>query len=1413
MLLGFTGVTTKLKTQTITPPSHPPQHFQPPSCRRNLPTSSHRITSASPALAHPVTHRYNFEMEQEDILKLREASTESRFEEEEEAETERLSDTAFPHLKSFSLQLLELLRNPQNQNQKQSSVIPDLLRFLRNSSSSSLQPFFDYTLFPLLLLLDAAIHCRSKVDSQEKFTISDVPKMPFKVSDSVAEGVVNCLEELLRKCHLKSVDQMVVLLKKLTYGALLSPSEASEEFREGIILCFRALLLSLHSCSNVSCSCKQIPGLPALSDNMYDTLHKSFKYGSESEECLLAFLRSETASAAIGHWLSLLLKAADTEAGRGHRGSARLRTEAFKTLRVLVAKVGSADALAFFLPGVVSQFAKVLHGTKTMISGAAGSVESIDQAIRGLAEFLMIVLKDNDNSPALDIEATSNFDSNECKSTLSLLEELRQLPVKTNVEDRNVESGKISCSQTQLQETGSTDLDRENLSLHVNRTKIWMQKTSSNVNKLLRATFPHICIHPAQKVRKGLVDAIKGLLVECRNTLGESRLMLLECLCALVFDDSDDVSSTAQNFLEFLFSQNWKPLIERDANEIFIRHLEKLPKVVLGNEESLAVLHSRQLLTIIFYSGPHLLVDHLQSPVATARFLDVFAASISHNSVFSGSLDKIISANRSSTQGYLPSIAELKSGANFFNYGLPHINSGSCETPKCSLIEEKSIEESLNTAQKNYELPRMPPWFGYVGSQKLYQPLAWMLRLVGLSLVADCRSEGLLSNVIETLLGYLRKLVSDLRFKEYNKESWQSWYDRTGSGQLLRQASTAACMLNEIMFGLSDQAINDFSRMFHRSAIKRGVQVHSLELDCAFHESFWTIPKDKGARSHIVDCIGGILHEYLSAEVWNVPVERGVPDIQLNVAFEDISLYFFQDATMLHEVIIDGVGIFNLCLGRDFVSSGFLHSSLYLLLESLSSSNFKVRNAADSVLHILSTTSGYATVGQLVLEYADYVIDSICRQLRHLDLNHDVPNMLASMLSYIGVAHKILPLLEEPMRSVSMELEILGRHQHPDLTIPFLKAVAEIAKASKREACLLPTQAESFAVHVRSVISNSEEPTQDQWEVILFKLNDSRRYRRTVGSIAGSCITAATPLLASFKLEICLATLDIIEGGMLALAEVEAAYKHERETKEATEEALQSRSLYQLKDTLDTTEEGADENRLLPAMNKIWPFLVTCIKNRNPVPVRRCLNVISKVVQICGGDFFTRRFKTDETHFCKLLTTSPFRKMSFKEEKIPLQLPYRSSSASSDDSLAETSYLKVQIAMLNMIADLCRDKRSASALELVLKKISGLVVGIACSSVVGLRDASVNALHGLASIDPDLIWLLLADIYYTVKKTETLPPCGSDLPQISEILPLPSSPKEHLYVQYGGQSHGFDIDMASVEVVFTKFDSHYQMYS
>ncbi|PQM38627.1 uncharacterized protein Pyn_06456 [Prunus yedoensis var. nudiflora] len=1268
------------------------------------------------------------------------------------AEEER--SRVFTQLKAYCFELLELLQNPK----KHSSALSSLLHFLRQSPSHALQPFFDYTLFPFLLLLDAAVDCRTskKLGSKEKVVSSNVSKKPQKVSDSVAEGVLQCLEELLKKCLLGSADQMVVVLKKLTYGALLSPSDASEEFREGVIKCFRAMLLNLLPCSDESCACKQIFGMPMLLENrdLKDPLSRSSKYDSEPDECLLAFLQSQAASAAVGHWLSLLLNAADTEAARGHLGSARLRIEAFMTLRVLVAKVGTADALAFFLPGVVSQFAKVLHASKTMTSGAAGSGDAIDQAVRGLAEYLMIVLQDDANLSRLDMSVTVTSESNlkKYESTQSLMDELRKLPVKAH--------GPSKMSEKK------TDSGKGDRSLHVDRTNDWIEKTSIHVDKLLGATFRHICIHPAKKVRQGLLASIQGLLSKCGYTLRQSRQMLLECLCALVIDDSEEVSAGAQESLRNLFTLIGENQMGHDVAQIFTRLIDKLPKVVLGSEETLALSHAQQLLVIMYYSGPQFVVDHiLQSPVTATRFLDIFSVCMSQNSVFAGSLDKLIKS-RSSSVVYLDSVSELKAGTNITSDCLT-IMAAVPQNSKIKDIQEKGIPYASNDAQKNYELPRMPPWFFHIGSRKLYEALSGILRLVGLSLMADIQNGQHLSLITEIPLGCLRKLVSEIRMKDYNKASWHSWYNRTGSGQLLRQASTAVCILNEMIFGISDQATDFFTRIFPNSRKRR-----------------------KEVRESGAGFAGGQPFEMYLLSFVNL-VGRHTPDYEA----EDISVNFFQDTAMLHQVTIEGIGIISICLGGDFASSGFLHQSLYMLLENLVSSNYHVRSASDAVLHILAASSGYPTVGHLVLANADYVIDSICRQLRHLDIN---PHM----------------------RSVSVELEILGRHQHPELTIPFLKVIFLLFGCSrncqgiKAGGLFIAEPSRVLFVGCQGRNNDMEKKVDDdilmshvdseQWESILFKLNDSKRYRRTVGAIASSCIMAATPLLASGRQAGCLVALDIVEDGVMSLAKVEEAYRHERAAKEAIEEVIESYSLYYLQDMLDAADEGADENRLLPAMNKIWPFLVICIRNKNPVAVRRCLCVVSNTVQICGGDFFSRRFHTDGSHFWKLLSTSPFHRKPNLKEKIPLQLPYRSTSTSSEDSLAETSNLKVQVAVLNMIAELSRNRRSASALEVVLKKVSGLVVGIACSGVVGLRDASVNALQGLASMDPDLIWLLIADVYYSMKKKDIPSPPTSDIPEIFQILPPPSSPKEYLYVQYGGQSYGFDVDFPSVETVFKK---------
>nr|GEX23895.1 hypothetical protein [Tanacetum cinerariifolium] len=173
--------------------------------------------------------------------------------------------------------------------------------------------------------------------------------------------------------------------------------------------------------------------------------------------CLMLYVSAPTrliSAVTVGHWSSLLLKAADVEATRGHKGSSKIRVEAFMTLRVLL---GTTDQLAFFLPGVVSQIGKVFHVSKTMISQAAGSMEAMDHALRALTKFLMIVLQDEANISSLD---NSDIDLNMDKSPLSFLEELRHLKKQDHsqlVEKKSIQESSQSDVSKSFQEGETGD--------------------------------------------------------------------------------------------------------------------------------------------------------------------------------------------------------------------------------------------------------------------------------------------------------------------------------------------------------------------------------------------------------------------------------------------------------------------------------------------------------------------------------------------------------------------------------------------------------------------------------------------------------------------------------------------------------------------------------------------------------------------------------------------------------------------------------------------------------------------------------------------------------------------------------------------------------------------------------------------
>ncbi|XWS27539.1 hypothetical protein CRYUN_Cryun26dG0124500 [Craigia yunnanensis] len=67
------------------------------------------------------------------------------------------------------------------------------------------------------------------------------------------------------------------------------------------------------------------------------------------------------------------------------------------------------------------------------------------------------------------------------------------------------------------------------------------------------------------------------------------------CLCVLVVDDFEEISTSAQEFMEYMFSASGKHHVEHDVAVNFSRLIEKLPKTVLGSDEY-ALSHARNCL-------------------------------------------------------------------------------------------------------------------------------------------------------------------------------------------------------------------------------------------------------------------------------------------------------------------------------------------------------------------------------------------------------------------------------------------------------------------------------------------------------------------------------------------------------------------------------------------------------------------------------------------------------------------------------------------------------------------------------------------------------------------------------------------------------------------------------------------------
>jgi len=189
-----------------------------------------------------------------------------------------------------------------------------------------------------------------------------------------------------------------------------------------------------------------------------------------------------------------------------------------------------------------------------------------------------------------------------------------------------------------------------------------------------------------------------------------------------------------------------------------------------------------------------------------------------------------------------------------------------------------------------------------------------------------------LSPFVDILLDHFRRLSTELRSKNIYRDSLDRWYMKSEAGHTLRKASSAVCMLNELIYGLSDRSLGMFLQLFqNRSAqmIRTAHQNDQLTA-CVEHNErkVWGFNEQKDTKDNIIHCIGSILHEYVSPEVWDLPTEK---DVELSLTELNLPLHFYRDTTALHTVIMNSRNLNWNC----FTHFVLLFCLNYIYLESI----------------------------------------------------------------------------------------------------------------------------------------------------------------------------------------------------------------------------------------------------------------------------------------------------------------------------------------------------------------------------------------------------------------------------------------------------------------------------------------------
>ncbi|KAI8111485.1 hypothetical protein M9435_003985 [Picochlorum sp. BPE23] len=414
-------------------------------------------------------------------------------------------------------------------------VVSRLAQILAQVDHEGLQACLDYALFPLSVVVDAAVSSRDesrKPDDEEREEDERGFVDALRRDDAVLE-TVKCMKVLLTRCKLYDDRQMASLAQKLMMLLSLPEEFLSEQPRKVV--------------ADILCAIFE---------------KDSFADGSDCH----GWLREESSAALVGNLIATLLNHPYNDVSKPSKLHTEVQIASLTALASLLKAVDDARVLAFFVPGISTGLVKRILQQSSTVGVHSDRIASKNSAIvvasmQALEQLVCIVFSDNAILPLEPIVDDGSSTSKDARG-ISIDQYVDTLGSMAEACNAGKSLAKSQASNLpSLSELESRVKTRKDI-LRVEFSWDWVQVSVAKLTDILKMCLPKLCYHENASVRLHLFMLVSRVMGECKHSFGKEKF-LIDIVLILAQDSWPSVKGPAGTWLEgFLASEREGDLLD-----------------------------------------------------------------------------------------------------------------------------------------------------------------------------------------------------------------------------------------------------------------------------------------------------------------------------------------------------------------------------------------------------------------------------------------------------------------------------------------------------------------------------------------------------------------------------------------------------------------------------------------------------------------------------------------------------------------------------------------------------------------------------------------------------------------------------------------------------------------------------------